>query len=164
MKPPPYEFETKRLQVLDRMNILDSENDPKYDAITEEASRRLNVPISTVSIIDKNREWFKSCKGLSIKEGPRDIAFCSWAMMASDIFIIEDTLKDDRFKDNPYVTGEPFIRFYAGIKILDSVTKLPIGVFCIKDKRPRKLSMDEIGIVLELGRKVERMINEEYSK
>jgi GAF domain-containing protein len=91
--------------------------------------------------------------------GQREVAFCSWALLSSEVFIVEDTLKDERFKDNPYVIGKPFIRFYAGFSIKDSKTGLPVGVFCIKDTKPRKLTVEEMGILFELAQKAEVLIN-----
>lgn len=159
MAAPLPENEKERLEAVQRLGILDTERDPKYDAITKEATEKLHVPISTVSILDEKREWYKSCQGLDVTEGPREIAFCSWALLSNDIFIVEDTLLDDRFKDNPYVTGKPFIRFYAGFAIKDAVSRLPIGVFCVKDTKPRALSAEEVGILFDLAQRAERLIN-----
>jgi len=151
--------EEKRVQAVHDLGILDTPVDPRFDAITKEAVEKLHMPMSTISIIDKDREWFKSCQGLPNKEGPREIAFCSYALLAKDMFIVEDTLLDERFKDNPYVTSFPFIRFYAGVSIIDAVSGLPVAVFCVKDTKPRKLSMDELGIFLELAERTEKLIN-----
>ncbi len=153
--------ETKRLEAVRSLGILDTPPDDRFDAITKGAIDGLHVPISTISIIDEDREWFKSCQGLPIKEGPREIAFCSYAMLANDMFVVEDTLLDERFKNNPYVTGAPFVRFYAGIALLDATSGLPVGVFCVKDTKPRKLGIDEIGLFMELAEKAEQLINEE---
>ncbi len=159
MKPPVFEKELERVEALHRLGVLDSGPDPLFDAVTKEASEKLHVPISTVSIVDKDREWYKSCQGMTAKEGPREIAFCSWALLSKDVFIVEDTLQDERFKNNPYVVGEPHIRFYAGIAILDAVSGLPVGVFCVKDTKPRKLSMEETGVLFDLAQRTERLIN-----
>jgi GAF domain-containing protein len=164
MNPPLHNKEAERMDAVHRLNILDTPPDPELDAITKEVTERLHVPISTISILDSDREWFKSCQGVDIKEGPRSIAFCSYALLASDIFIVEDTLEDERFKDNPYVVGNPHVRFYAGMSIIDAVSKLPIGVFCVKDTKPRKLSLEEIGIFMELAEKIEVIINTKYNK
>lgn len=161
MKAPLHEKEEKRLDAVHRMGILDTKSDPLYDALTEEAAQKLKVPISTVSIMDKNREWYKSCYGLDMKEGPRNIAFCSWALLSKNVFIVEDTLLDDRFKDNPYVTGKPFIRFYAGFALYDRVSKFPVGVFCVKDTKPRKLSLGELGIMFDLSKRAENLLNKQ---
>ena len=159
MKAPLHKKEEKRLDAVHRLGILDTGSDPKYDALTQKATEELHVPISTVSILDKNREWYKSCQGLDVKEGPRDIAFCSWALLAERVFIVEDTLKDDRFKNNPYVIGKPFIRFYAGFSLYDRASRLPVGVFCVKDVQPRKLSLVELGILFDLAKRAETLLN-----
>ena len=151
--------ESQRLKALYAKGILDSEQDPRFDAITSEAIKLLEVPISTISIIDKDREWYKSCQGLPNKEGPREIAFCSYAMLAEDVFVVEDTLLDERFKNNPYVTGEPYIRFYAGMALIDAVSGLPLGVFCIKDTKPRHLSIQEMGSFMDLASRAEALTN-----
>lgn len=153
-----HQRETERLLAVHRLNILDSDPDPRLDALTREASQKLNVPISTISILDKDREWYKSCTGLDMKEGPREIAFCSWALMSKDIFIVEDTLKDDRFKKNPYVQGPPHIRFYAGFALYDPASQLPIGVFCVKDTKPRTLTVEETGALFDLSQKASAII------
>jgi len=149
----------ERLKVLHRLDILDTPPEPRFDDLTKEAVEKLKVPISMISIIDKDREWFKSCQGLNVKESPRNISFCGHAMLASEIFIIEDTLKDERFRDNPQVMGKPFIRFYAGIALHEALTNHVIGVFCIKDTRPRDMSLPEINIFLNIAKKAELQLN-----
>jgi GAF domain-containing protein len=112
-----------------------------------------------VSILDSDREWFKSCVGLDKKEGDRSVSFCGHALLAENIFIVEDTLKDPRFADNPMVMGFPFIRFYAGIALFDYKTRQPIGVFCVKDTKPRKFTVAEIGILVDLADRAEKELN-----
>lgn len=160
MQPPKkHKEEEKRLEVLKSKNILDSEADPRFDAITKKAATLLGAPISTVSIVDEDREWFKSCVGLDQKEGPRDVSFCGHALLSDNVFICEDTLEDERFKDNPYVVGEPYIRFYAGIRLLDKESGLPMGVFCVKDKKSRNFSIEELDRFLSLGIEAENLLN-----
>lgn len=159
IKAPIAENEIKRLEILKSKNLLDSDPDPKFDAVTAAAVKKLNVPISTVSVIDENREWYKSCIGTENKEGPREISFCGHALVDTEMLICKDTLEDERFKDNPYVINPPYIRFYAGMKLLDKKSGLPMAVFCIKDTKPRILSMDEIGTFVELGMEAEKLIN-----
>lgn len=154
-KAPMHPREKERQKILEEKNILDSESDPRFDDLTKEATKRLSVPISTVTLIDKDREWFKACDGLIQKEGPRDISFCGHALLDMDVFICPDTLKDDRFKDNPYVNGDPHIRFYAGMRLLDKKTGLPMGVFCVKDTKPRNFSTEELSTFLQLAGKAE---------
>ena len=160
MKPQLHEKEEDRLAAVHRLAILDSAPDARFDEITKEATIKLSVPISTVSILDKDREWYKSCQGVNVTEGPREIAFCSWALLSKNVFIVEDALLDERFKNNPYVTGAPYIRFYAGMAIVDAVSGLPVGVFCIKDTKPITLDMNELGIFFELAQRTEKLINE----
>jgi len=151
--------EKQRLEAVHRIAILDTEPEERFDVLTKEAVEKLKVPISIVSILDSNREWFKSCVGLDQKEGDRSVSFCGHALFAKDIFIIEDTLKDPRFADNPMVTSSPFIRFYAGIALLDYKTNQPIGVFCVKDTKPRAFNMNEINTLINLADRAERELN-----
>jgi GAF domain-containing protein len=153
--------EEERLEALHKLAILDTKPEGRFDEITKEATRRLKVPISTLTLVDKNREWFKSTQGIDNKEGERAISFCGHALLATNIFVVEDTLKDDRFKDNPMVIGSPYIRFYSGISLIDYKTGLPVGVLCIKDTKPRKLTLPEINILLELASRAEKELNAE---
>lgn len=157
---PIPENEAERMTALHSLGILDTQPEERFDAITREAIDRLHVPISTISIIDSKREWYKSCQGTLAKEGSRDISFCGHAMLAKEIFIVEDTLKDPRFADNPMVVGEPHIRFYAGIALHERESKQPVGVLCIKDRVPRSMSPEEIGILMVLAERAEVLINE----
>ncbi len=158
-KAPTPSNENERLHALSLLDILDTKKEERFDAITKEAVKKLKVPISTISIVDKNREWFKSCVGLNEKEGPREVSFCGHALLAKDIFIVEDTTKDEQFKFNPYVIAKPFIRFYAGMALFDNKSGLPMGVFCIKDTRPRKFSNEELSIFMELAERAEKELN-----
>jgi GAF domain-containing protein len=155
--------EEERLNAVHNLAILDTPPEERFDILTKEAIKKLNVPISTITIIDEEREWFKSCQGLDQKENPREISFCGHAMFSSVLFVVEDTLKDPRFADNPMVINSPYIRFYAGIRLLDRKNGLPIGVFCIKDIKPRKLSLAETEILIELGKKAEIELNKEFN-
>ncbi|MFA5777895.1 MAG: GAF domain-containing protein [Candidatus Paceibacterota bacterium] len=158
-KAPIPNNEEARMEALHRLAILDTEPEERFDVLTREAVLKLKVPMSMVSILDSDREWFKSCIGYDKKEGSRAVSFCGHALLATNIFIVEDTLKDERFRDNPMVVGEPFIRFYAGVALFDHKTRQPIGVFCVKDTKPRKLSTEEIGIIIDLADKAEKELN-----
>ncbi len=149
--------EEERLKALQKFKILDTPPEDCFDKITEEALNYFNVPFCAVSILDRNREWFKSCQGMcDLKEGSRDKSFCGHALLSEHIFIVEDTKLDPRFADNPYVTQAPFIRFYAGMRLLDKSTGHPIGVFCIKDIKPRHLSLQEIDVFMKLAYRAEQ--------
>ena len=151
--------EKERMEALRSLNILDTAPEERFDVLTKMASKMLAVPISVVSIVDKDREWYKSCEGLNIKQGARNISFCGHAMLSEDVFIIEDTYLDSRFKDNPTVIGAPFIRFYAGVRMRDLKTNLPIGVFCVKDYKPRKFDSTQIDYLLMLAQRAEIELN-----
>ena len=151
--------EDKRLEAVHRLAILDTKPEERFDILTREAVEKLHVPISMVTILDAEREWFKSCTGLDQKEGGRAVSFCGHALLAENMFVVEDTLKDPRFADNPMVIGYPFIRFYAGLALFDYKTRQPIGVFCVKDVKPRKLTTQEMGIIFDLADRAEKELN-----
>ena len=156
---PIAEDEEKRIEALHSMAILDTKPEERFDVLTREATKKLNVPIATINIIDSQREWFKSCQGLDEKESKREISFCGHALLAKYIFIVGDTLKDERFADNPMVVGPPFIRFYAGQALLDHKTGQPVGVFCVKDIKSRTFNVNEINIFTDLAERAEKELN-----
>lgn len=139
--------------------MLDTPPEDRFDRITAEAVEKLRVPISTVSILDSDREFYKSCQGTLVRQGDRDVSFCGHAMMAKYLFVVPDTLEDPRFADNPMVLGEPHIRFYAGMALCDRKTRQPVGVFCVKDTKPRELTAAETEELLELARRAEDELN-----
>ncbi len=152
---------SESLDAVHRLGILDTEPEARFDDLTKQAVDQFHVQMCIISIIDKDREWYKSCQGVSKRQQGRDISFCGHALLAENIFIVEDTLNDPRFADNPSVVGAPFIRFYAGIALYDQKTKLPIGVFCIKDIRPRKMSIDDVALLMDYASKAENELNRE---
>jgi GAF domain-containing protein len=151
--------EQERLEAVHRLAILDTEPEERFDVLTKEAVERLRVPMSMVSILDADREWFKSCVGFAKKEGDRDVSFCGHALLAKYLFVVEDTLKDSRFADNPMVVGSPYIRFYAGMALLDHKTGKAIGVFCVKDTEPRTFSAEDTAILMDLADRAEKELN-----
>ena len=131
--------EQNRLKVLEELQILDTANNKLFDNLTVLASQICNTPIALISLIDEKRQWFKSKVGLSIDETEREISFCGHAIYESDSFFeVKDAKKDNRFKDNPLVTGKPNIRFYAGVTL--KVDGENIGTLCVIDQLPRELS------------------------
>lgn len=156
---PKENNEEERLVAVHSLAILDTQPEHRFDIITKAACDKFKVPISTISIIDEQREWYKSCWGLDVREGGRDISFCGHAMYTDYIFIVEDTLQDPRFADNPYVKGKPYIRFYAGVALREANTRLPVGVFCIKDNKPKKFNINHISALIELAKQAERELN-----
>ncbi len=145
--------EVKRLDLVKNLGILDSEQEERFDRITRLASNIFRVPISIVTIIDKNRQWFKSQVGLEVAETERDISFCGHAILEDDVFVVQDASKDPRFFDNPLVMGDPNICFYAGKPLVVHGEK--VGTLCIIDTTPRKLSDSENEILKDLAAMVE---------
>ena len=145
--------EGARLETLHALNLLDSDAEERFDRITRMAKHLFNVPIALVSLIDANRQWFKSCVGLSVRETPRDVSFCGHAILDSDTFIISDATLDARFADNPLVTGEPFVRFYAGRPLM--VNNHRMGTLCIIDHIPREFGEEDRRVLEDLAGMVE---------
>ena len=153
------ENEAARLAALDELEILDSAPEERYDRIVRIASEAFDVPIALVSLVDRDRQWFKSCIGLDVKETPRDMAFCAHAILEDEVLIVPDAFLDPRFADNPLVTGEPHVRFYAGCPL-----KLPdgnlMGTLCLIDTRPRQLDDGKINLLRDLGKLTEIELSE----
>ena len=132
--------EGERIIALERYGIMDTPPDAVFDCITQATANACGTPVALISLLDANRQWFKSCIGLDVSETPRDVAFCSHAINnPAQLLEIEDATKDDRFHDNPLVTGDPKIRFYAG-KPLVTPDGFPLGSLCVIDFEPRKLN------------------------
>ncbi|KJV29074.1 diguanylate cyclase [Aquitalea magnusonii] len=147
--------EPARLQLLHALAILDTPPDEVFDRITRLVSRLLSVPIALVSLVDEDRQWFKSKVGLTAAETPRDVAFCAHAIAQTDPLIVADTQLDDRFSSNPLVTSAPDIRFYAGVQIR-SCGGLALGTLCAIDTSPRTLSPEQVAILVDLAEMVSR--------
>ncbi|MDP3536232.1 MAG: sensor domain-containing diguanylate cyclase [Halomonas sp.] len=135
----PEDYETRRLKALADYQILDTQKDAAFDEIVEAVSLICDTPIAVVNFIDRDRQWFKSEKGLGVQETPRDISICVHALLQPGIFVVPDTTQDARFVNNPLVTGEPHLRFYAGA-VLKSQDGYPLGTLCALDYEPRELT------------------------
>lgn len=127
--------ETARVQALHGLELLDSAPEERFDRLTRLAKRLFNVPIALVTLVDTNRQWFKSCVGLDATETPRDVSFCGHAILQNDLLLVPDAREDVRFHDNPLVTGAPNIRFYAGYPLtVPNGNKM--GTLCLIDTKP----------------------------
>lgn len=154
--PPPDEKE--RLQSLRELAVLDTPAEERFDRITRVAAALADVPIAIVSLVDEGRQWFKSCHGLDIHETPKEVAFCTHVVLRRERVVVPDTLLDDRFADNPMVTGGPRIRFYAGFPVHHS-NGACVGTLCLIDTRPRQFSESTLHLFEDLAAIVEQELN-----
>jgi GAF domain-containing protein len=149
MELPPNEAE--RLAALVNYGILDTEFEESFDRVTRIAANVFDVPIALVSLVDGYRQWFKSAVGLKARETPRDISFCTHAILGQDVFTINDATKDARFAANPLVTSAPNIRFYAGAPLINQ-DGFALGTMCVIDRAPRHTLPDkQIQILTDLA-------------
>ena len=149
--PPTNELQ--RLAALDSYRVLDTEPELGFDDLTAVAAATCNTPIALVSLIDDKRQWFKSHYGLDTRETPRDYAFCTHTILGSEAFVVPDTTLDARFQDNPLATGEPHVRFYAGVPLINP-EGFALGTLCVIDHVPRELTPLQLDVLLRLGRQV----------
>lgn len=153
MCAPVIECEAERLEALYQYQILDTAPESAFDDLTQLAAHICNAPIALISLVDRNRQWFKSKVGLTVSETHRDLAFCAHAILKSDPFIVENATLDQRFFTNPLVTGEPHIRFYAGFPLV-TPTGYRIGTLCVIDRFPRQFSPEQIKMLRILSRQI----------
>ncbi len=147
--------EERRLAALERLRVLDTPIEDRFDRYTRLASAMFDVPIALLSFVDAKRQWFKSRHGIDLDETPRDLSFCAHAILGEDVMQVCDTLDDERFADNPLVTGAPRVRFYAGMPI-SAPGGERVGTLCIIDHRPRELRPSELSNLRDLARMVEK--------
>ncbi|MGI9271045.1 MAG: sensor domain-containing diguanylate cyclase [Woeseiaceae bacterium] len=157
IEPPVPVDELLRLETLRNLKILDTDPEERFDRVTRLAQRIFGTPIALVSLVDSDRQWFKSSQGLEATETPRDISFCGHAILEDETMVVEDALTDKRFEDNPLVSEHPNIRFYAGYPI-SAPDGNKIGTLCIIDSEPRTLSDEDLQTLQELGQIVEEEI------
>ena len=147
--------EVARLQTLRSFDILDTPQEERLDRLTRMARRLFDVPIALVSLVDKDRQWFKSRIGLTVSETPRDISFCGHSILGEEVFIIPDASSDERFQDNPLVIDKPNIRFYAGCP-LRALNGTQMGTLCIIDDKPRDFSEADLSALTDLAAMAEQ--------
>jgi GAF domain-containing protein len=152
-KVPIPKDEPERLQDLRGYKILDTLPEDEFDNITLLASQICHTPIAMISLVDSDRQWFKSKVGISLSETSRDIAFCAHAIMQHDLFIVSDASKDKRFNENPLVRFEPKIRFYAGAPLV-SPDDHALGTLCVMDHEPRQMTTGQKESLRALSRAV----------
>ena len=147
--------EDARLAELRSLNVLDTIAEERFDRLTRMARRLFGVDVALVSLVDENRQWFKSCAGMELSETPRDISFCGHAILGDSAFVIPDALQDERFADNPMVAGPPHVRFYAGCPLRGPGGR-KLGTLCIIDSKPRAFSDEDVEMLVDLALMVER--------
>ncbi len=145
--------EAERIKALLECGVLDTPPETEFDELTALAAAICGVPTAVVSLVDNDRQWFKSRVGLSAEETPRDLAFCAHAILSPEVMIVTDALLDPRFREHPLVTGEPQIRFYAGAPLV-APTGLAIGSLCVIDRIPRHLTNCQLDTLRDLSRHV----------
>jgi GAF domain-containing protein len=149
---PPDEKE--RLKALRDLNLLDTPPEERFDRITRLVQRTFAVPMALVTLIDANRQWFKSKQGIEGSETPREVSFCGHAILSDEPLIVPDATKDPRFADNPYVTGEPRVRFYAGwpLKAPDGSR---VGTLCMIDTKAREFTSENRRALRDMAQIIE---------
>ncbi len=157
IKPDIPDNEVERIHALRALKILDTAHEERFDRVTRMAKRLFNVEISLVSLVDSDRQWFKSAQGLAATETPRDISFCGHAINHNGLFLIPNALEDERFFDNPLVTEAPKIRFYAGypLKLRQGIK---IGTLCLIDSKPKYMDEEEQQLFNDFGAMIEQEI------
>ncbi|ANP44762.1 hypothetical protein ATE48_01895 [Candidatus Viadribacter manganicus] len=158
-KAPLPQDEEERLAAVQRLGLLDTGAEERFDRHARIAAAALNAPIALVTLVDRDRQWFKAHQGFEFSETPRDIGFCSHAILDSEPLVVTDALQDDRFAENPAVVGDPHVRFYAGIP-LHSADGARVGAFCIVDRKPRSLSAAQLRMLKDIARLVEEELEQ----
>ena len=158
MKKAPLPLnEEERLATLQSYQILDTAEEKQFDEITKAAALICHCKIALISLVDSDRQWFKSKIGLEAEETSREISFCGHAIMNDDLFVVEDTNQDERFRDNPLVLDEPHIRFYAGAPLV-APNGHKIGTLCVVDSKPKHLTPEEKQVLKVLAAQVIRYL------
>lgn len=146
--------EVDRMDALRALGILDSASEERFDRMARLAKGLFDVPIALVSLVDDDRQWFKSKFGFEASETPRVISFCGHAILQDDVFVVPDASRDGRFSDNPLVTDAPHIRFYAGCP-LAAPDGSKLGTLCIIDRKPREFGREDMALLVDLARMAE---------
>jgi GAF domain-containing protein len=150
--PLPLDEET-RLGALHALDVLDTDAEDRFDRFTRQACERFGVPIAMITLVDRDRQWFKSRQGVGFPESPRDQSFCAHAILGPDVMQVPDVLDDPRFADSPAVVGGPRVRFYAGAPLtVDDGSR--VGTLCIADRRPRLLGDSDMDALRHLADEV----------
>jgi GAF domain-containing protein len=152
------ENEDERLESLRQFKVLDSDPEEAFDAVTRLAALICHTPIALITFVDAERQWFKSRVGFAQRQTPRDVSFCAHAILQPGPLIVRDTQDDERFRDNPFVLGNPHIRFYAGAP-LTTDEGFRLGTLCVLDTVPRVLFSDQATALSLLSTQTMALLN-----
>ena len=153
MTAPLPDNEAERLEALRQYRVLDTASEQPFDDAARLAAQVCGTPIALVSLIDADRQWFKARFGLDASETPREVAFCAHTILSARPLVVEDATRDRRFADNPFVTGGPQVRFYAGAPLLDAAGH-GLGTVCVVDRQPRRPSPEQVAALTAIARQV----------
>jgi GAF domain-containing protein len=145
--------EAERLAAVRSYEIVDTAPEEAFNDITHLASYICQCPIATISIIEEHRQWYKAAMGINMDETPRGMAFCSHTILQTEMLVVSDATKDSRFADNPAVTKAPFVRFYAGLPLINP-EGFALGTLCVVDTKPRELTFEQVWALESLRRHV----------
>ncbi|MFT7535866.1 MAG: GAF domain-containing protein [Hyphomicrobiaceae bacterium] len=151
------DLEATRLEALQSYEVLDTKSEQAFDDLTALVADACQTPIALVSLVDTDRQWFKSCHGLDAIETPREHGFCDHAVRKPGVMVVPDAQQDERFADNPLVTGAPNIRFYAGSPLVDA-NGHALGALCVIDREPRQLSNRQFDTLEQVSRQVVHLL------
>lgn len=154
-------IEKRRLAALDRLGILDTPPEERFERLSRIARQYYDVKIALFTVLDNERQWFKSRQGIDTPETPRSVAFCDYAIQQDKVFLVSDAAVDPRFSKNPLVTGEPFIRFYAGMPVREP-SGFKIGTLCIIDNKPRQFNEIDLNVLRSLASIIEDELERSY--
>lgn len=158
MIPPPLpQNEPERLKELYRYEVLDTAYEQEFNEIVQLASRICNVPMSLISLVDHDRQWFKAKVGVDLTETARNVSFCGYTILGSEVFVVPDTKADERFADNPLVIADPQIRYYAGVPLVTR-SGYNLGSLCVLDRQPRQLDEEQLFALSVLSRNVVKLL------
>jgi signal transduction histidine kinase len=162
---PPLQDEAHRLELLNKLDILDTQEEQPYDDITSLAAQICNTPVSLITLLDETRYWFKSHHGLEARQVPREYGFCNYTLRSEEVFHVENSTQDPRFQNNPLVTGAPHVKFYAAIpiklnkEINGDIIEIKVGTLCVVDYQANTLSPIQRQALKTLGKQVETLLN-----
>ena len=156
---PTPDNDKERLAALRQLLILDTPPEERFDKVVQFAATEFDMPVVLLTMVDQNRQWFKAQVGLDVCETGRDVSFCGHAILQDDIFLIPDARADERFADNPLVTGPPFVIFYAGAP-LATTSGFNVGTLCLIDHEPRELDATELAILATLRDLLQEELNQ----